>query len=112
MAALEAALVVRTSVDSYLFCWIDSLVTANTFISGSHKLIQHGSLTVNEFLWFHYFGCPFKALVQATSSFKELVKVWSAVQNPFKRIVIAQLESSPAVVAPEAGFVVDPVISS
>jgi hypothetical protein len=36
--------------------------------------------------------------------------MWSAVENSFKGVVIAKLESSFAMVTSETSFVVDPVI--
>lgn len=116
MAALETALVVRSPVYCHLFSWIDSILAAKAFISGSPKHTCDFShcrfVSIQGFFWFHDFWCAFKALVKTASSFEELIKVWPAVEYPLKGIVVAELEGAFAVVATETGFVVNPIISS
>lgn len=67
MGAFETALVICSSIHGDLLSRIDSILTAHAFISGSRKHARHficyGFLTINWFLWFHNFWCPFKAFV-------------------------------------------------
>lgn len=115
MAAFEATFMVWSSIHSNLFCWINSVITAKTFISGSTKhasnLVRCRFLAINRFLWFYDLRRTFKAFVKTTSPLKELIKVWPAIKHSLKGIVVAELESSFAMVASETGFVVDAVIS-
>jgi hypothetical protein len=114
MGAFEASLVVCSSIDSNLLDWVDSLITPHTFFSGTTNNIQYfvrsSILIISRLFWFQDFRGTFKTLVQTASSLEELIKVRPAVQNPLKRIVVAELEGTPAVVASEAGLVVHSAI--
>lgn len=112
MAALEAALVVHSVIDSNPLNWIDCLVASNTFLSGASKCARdfNSILIFNIPFWFDNLWSSFEALVQASSPLEELIKVRSAVEHSFKRVVIRKLEGALAMVAPEAGLVVDPVV--
>lgn len=112
MAALEAAPMIRGAIYRNLLSWINSLITFHTFISGAHKLVGDFLciLIFNKFFWFHNLWCSFKTLLQAASSLEKLIKVRPAIQHPLKGIEVAELESAFAMVAPEASFVIDPII--
>lgn len=112
MAAFEAALVVHGVIDSNPLNWIDCLVASKTFLSGASKCARdfNSILIPNIPFWLDNLWSPFEALVQAPGPLEELVKVRPAVEHSFERVVIRELEGALAVVAPEAGLVVDPVV--
>lgn len=112
MAALEAAPMICGAIYRNLLSWINSPIASHTFISGAHKLVGDFLciLIFNELFRFHNLWCSFKTLLQAASSLEELIKVRPAIQDPLKGIEVAELEGSFAMVAPEASFVIDPII--
>lgn len=112
MAALEAAPMICSAVYRNLLSWINGLIASHTFISGAHKFVGDFLciLIFNKFFRFHNLWCSFKTLLQAASSLEELIKVRPAIQHPLKGIEVAELEGAFAMVAPEASFVIDPVI--
>jgi len=114
MGAFETAPMICSSIHSHLLNWINGLVTPHTFLPGAAKHVGNlaGILAISLFFWFHDFRRSFETLVEAPSSLEELIKVRPAVKNPLKRVEVAELEGTSAVVASEASLVINSVVSS
>ena len=52
----------------------------------------------------------FEALVEATSPLEELVEMWHAIEDTLERVEVSELEGAFAVMATEAGLVINAVV--
>lgn len=114
MAALEAALVVHNVVHSNPLNWIDCLAASNTLLPGASEGARDFSsiLIPNVSFWLDnlWLWGSLEALVQAPGPLEELVEVRPAVEHSVEGVVVGELECALAVVAAEAGLVVDAVV--
>ena len=101
-----------TSIYRNLLDWINGLFAAHTFVSGACKQVGDflPILIISLLLRFHDLWCSFETLVETAGSLEKLIIMRLAIQNPLERIVVAQLECTSTMVAPETGLVVGSVI--
>ena len=71
---------------------IHSLFATHAFVCGAQEHVCHGFgilILSGLSFWFLSFRCSLEAFVQAASSLEELIIVWSAIEHPLNRTVVA-----------------------